>query len=56
MSDRPAMTPEERAARTARIRAERVARGQEPTIQSPAVYRLLAACLTANAEKAAAES
>lgn len=41
------MNDRERAARTARIQAERAARGQPPLIQSPAVYRLLAAVLSA---------
>lgn len=35
----------EHAARIARIRAERAAIGRPPTIQSAAVYRLLAAVL-----------
>jgi hypothetical protein len=35
----------------ARIRAERVAAGLEPTIQSPVVYRLLSAVLDAQLRK-----
>jgi alkanesulfonate monooxygenase SsuD/methylene tetrahydromethanopterin reductase-like flavin-dependent oxidoreductase (luciferase family) len=34
-----------------RIRAERAAAGRPPTIQCPAGYRILAAVLTAAAEK-----
>jgi hypothetical protein len=34
-----------------RIRAERKAKGQAPTIQSPAVYRLLDALLMVRAER-----
>jgi hypothetical protein len=34
-----------------RIQAERAARGQDPTIQSPAVYRLLDAVLARRADR-----
>jgi hypothetical protein len=39
------MTDAEHAARIARLRAERKHAGRAPTIQSPTVYRLLAAVL-----------
>jgi hypothetical protein len=51
MKPKRAMTDEERVERTARLKAARVAAGQEPTIQSPALYLLLAAIVSANAEK-----
>ena len=35
-----------------RIRQERAAAGKEPTIQTPSVYALLAACLDAAANNA----
>jgi hypothetical protein len=41
------------AERIARLQAERVAVGRSPTIQSEAVYRLLAAVIDANRKHAA---
>lgn len=41
------MTESERAERTARLKAARVATGREPTIQSTTTYAVLAAVLTA---------
>jgi hypothetical protein len=43
------VTPADRLARTQRLKAERVARGQPELIQDPAVYRLLDALIAANA-------
>ena len=40
------MTPAERAERTRRLKAQRVAEGKAETIQSPGFYSLLAACLS----------
>ena len=45
------MTNDERAERLDRIRAERAAVSRAPTIQSESVYRILAACLDANAKE-----
>ena len=45
-------SPEVRAARLDRIRADRAARGLPPTIESPAVYALLSAVLAARGAQA----
>jgi hypothetical protein len=45
------LSDDQHAARIARIKAERAARGQQPTIQSEAVYRLLSAVLDAASAK-----
>jgi hypothetical protein len=40
VSERPALTDEQHAARIKRIKAERIAAGRKPYIESPIVYRL----------------